>query len=130
MKIQLKEWEVKELSFHIAKEEKNHDNDKNSFNLKIADFYPEEDSIYFYIEFKIKINDTRFDLEFEIVFTFTTDSPITTEFKKSNFPKVNAPAIAFPFVRSYISNFTLQSGFDPIILPSVNFVELNKNQEA
>ena len=51
---------------------------------------------------------------------------VDEKFKQSDFLTINAPAIAFPYVRSYISNLTLQSGFSPIILPSVNFVKLAK----
>ena len=33
---------------------------------------------------------------------------------------VNAPAIAFPYLRAYISTLTTQSGISPIILPTLN----------
>lgn len=33
---------------------------------------------------------------------------------------VNAPAIAFPYLRAYISTLTTQSGIPPIILPTLN----------
>ena len=64
-----------------------------------------------------------------MLFLFQVDQIVDEEFKQSDFIKVNAPAIAFPYVRSYISNLTLQSGFAPIILPSVNFVTLNENKK-
>lgn len=34
--------------------------------------------------------------------------------------KVNATAILFPYLRSMVSNVTINSGFDPIILPVIN----------
>ena len=62
-----------------------------------------------------------------MLFTFGLDEDITEEFKVSDFPKINAPAIAFPYLRAFISNVTLQSGFNPVMLPSINFVEFAKN---
>lgn len=63
-------------------------------------------------------------MNLEAVFVFSMDDEIDEAFKVSNFPKINAPAIAFPYIRAFISNLTLQSGFDPVILPSINFVKL------
>jgi preprotein translocase subunit SecB len=59
---------------------------------------------------------------------FSTDTDITSDFMKSDFLKINAPAIAFPYIRAFISNLTLNSGIDPIMLPSFNFVEIAKQQ--
>lgn len=75
------------------------------------------------------IRDAEFSIKLEMLFLFQIDQHIDEDFKQSDFVKINAPAIAFPYVRSYISNFTLQSGFDPIILPSVNFVTFGKNND-
>lgn len=60
---------------------------------------------------------------------FETDAEINQEFIDSNFPYVNAPAIAYPFVRAFISNLTLNSGYSPIMLPSVNFVALHEKKK-
>lgn len=55
---------------------------------------------------------------------FVTDMPIDEDFKQSAFPYVNAPAISYPYLRVFISNLTLNSGYDPVMLPSINFVAL------
>ena len=55
---------------------------------------------------------------------------ITEDFKLSSFPKINAPAIAFPYLRAFVSNLTLQSGLEPVILPSINFVQLANNDSS
>ncbi|WP_447877590.1 protein-export chaperone SecB [Serratia fonticola] len=61
---------------------------------------------------------------------FTTDTDITPSFKTSPFIFVNSPAIAYPFLRAYIANIMLLSGYDPIMLPTVNFQKLyNDNQK-
>ena len=62
-------------------------------------------------------------------FFFETDSPITEDFKKSSFPLINAPAIAFPYLRSFLSVLTMQAGYSPIMLPSINFVEFAKKAQ-
>ena len=64
-----------------------------------------------------------------MAFLFQMDENVTNDFRDSDFVKINAPAIAFPYLRSYISNLTLQSGFSPIILPSINFVEFAKQNK-
>lgn len=62
---------------------------------------------------------------------FVTDDDITDEFKKSHFIFVNSPAIAYPFLRACVANIMLLSGYDPIMLPTVNFQKMfndkNKN---
>lgn len=126
MNIQLKEWKVKNLSFKINDIQIEKKTKKNSFNLSMGHFFSEENSKEFGIGFRINIKDEEFNILMEMVFLFELDEDVDEKFKQSEFLTINAPAIAFPYVRSYISNLTLQSGFSPIILPSVNFVKLAK----
>lgn len=128
MNIQLKEWKVKNLSFKINDIQIEKKTKKNSFNLSMGHFFSEENSKEFGIGFRINIKDEEFNILMEMVFLFELDEDIDEKFKHSDFLTINAPAIAFPYVRSYISNLTLQSGFSPIILPSVNFVKLAKKK--
>ncbi len=128
MNIQLKGWRVKKLSFKIN-DNPSRTLKKDSLNLSIGHTFPEDNDKEFGIGFIIKIKDSDFKIELEMLFLFQVDQIVDEEFKQSDFIKVNAPAIAFPYVRSYISNLTLQSGFAPIILPSVNFVTLNENKK-
>lgn len=60
---------------------------------------------------------------------FETDAEIDKGFIESNFPYVNAPAIAYPFLRAFISNLTLNAGYSPVMLPSVNFVALHEKKK-
>lgn len=126
MKIQLEDWKVRNLIFAI----KNNKRKTNSFGLSIGRSLLKEDPKGFVIAFKIAINDKEFSLKLEMIFNFRTDEELDENYLESDFFKINAPAIAFPYVRSYISNLTLQSGFNPIILPSVNFVHLAKDSES
>ncbi|MGD4786207.1 protein-export chaperone SecB, partial [Xanthomonas citri pv. citri] len=65
-------------------------------------------------------------LEIEHSSIFTSNVNLDKKFQESNFPKVNAPAIAYPFLRTFIANFLLNSGYEPIILPSINFTKFKK----
>ena len=47
-----------------------------------------------------------------------------------NYFYVNAPAIVFPYLRSYISALTALSGCKTIILPPINIIPLGKDLEA
>lgn len=128
MKLSLKHWRVNNLSFVVKDEVE--DTNVNTFNLNTSKKFSEQENSNFHVDFDISICDEQFDISIEATFEFQTDEPITEEFKISDFPKVNAPAIAFPYLRAYISNLTLQSGFNPIILPSINFVKMAKNDNG
>lgn len=102
---------------------------KSGFNLSMGNFYPELDRNKFGVGLLVKIKDEDYDLNVEMVFMFETNVEINKQFVDSDFPKVNAPAIAFPYIRAFISNFTMQAGFSPIVLPSINFVEYSKKKQ-
>lgn len=55
----------------------------------------------------------------EAVFQFNN-----TDDYKSNLFTINAPAIAFPYVRAYIASLTAQSGVGSIMLPTFNLSNL------
>jgi preprotein translocase subunit SecB len=99
-------------------------------SLDVSNHFP-EDRKSFQVEFAIKINTKRNDFTMKIVAVahFSTDSEIDPEFRDSSFIRINAPAIAFPYVRAFISNLTLNSGYDPIVLPTYNFVKLGTETE-
>jgi preprotein translocase subunit SecB len=44
-----------------------------------------------------------------------------------NFLNISAPTILYPFIRAFVSNFSLQSGMNPILIPTINFG--NRNQK-
>jgi preprotein translocase subunit SecB len=122
MRIQLESWKIQTLNFTMVEDAR----EENSFALKIGQVFPENKKKQFVVIFDIDLKDKDFDLVFQVGFIFSTEEEINEDFKFSDFPKINAPAIAFPFIRAYISNLTLQSGFEPVILPSINFVKLAK----
>jgi len=129
MKIQLKNWKVKNLSFKINEYLDGESKEKNNLDLSVGDTLIEGKTKEFGIGFLMNIEDEEFNIHLEMIFLFETDDVLNEEFMSSSFVKINAPAIAFPYVRSFVSNITLQSGFSPVILPSINFVELAKEKK-
>ncbi|RKS02882.1 protein-export chaperone SecB [Flavobacterium sp. 102] len=123
MKIKLNDWKVQEMTFSVVK---NDDRKEDSFDLKTSQFFPEDDKRSFSLLFEIDVKDTDFDMFIKMLAIFELDEDITEEFKVSDFPVINAPAIAFPYLRAVISNITLQAGYRPVMLPSINFVEFAK----
>ena len=119
-------WNVEKLIFSTLKDKQRPE--KNSFDLSTSQFFSDDISKSFSIFFEIEIRDVHFNLQLEAIFVFELDNEIDENFKLSDFPKINAPAIAFPYLRAFISNLTLQSGFNPVVLPSINFVELAKKK--
>jgi preprotein translocase subunit SecB len=105
---------------------------KTSLNFK-SSLKKELSNNHFSIDFLINLKAKGFIFSVNSVAIFQTDKVLDETFLSSQFCKINAPAIAFPFIRTYISNTTLNSGFDPIILPSFNFVKIfqeeNNNME-
>lgn len=128
MQIQMviSEWKVNKLSLDRkdVKEE-----GKNCFSLDVKKSFDFGDKD-FYISFNLDIDDAAYKLEIEAIYKFhLVDGVIDDAFKNSSFPKVNAPAIAFPYLRATVANITLQSGLEPLMLPSINFSKMNEESE-
>ena len=69
------------------------------------------------------------ELEIDFVAWFEADGPITEDFLQSQWALVNAPAIAFPFLRSFVSTLTLNAGYRPVLLPTINFLKMYENRK-
>lgn len=130
MNIQLKDWKITNLNLFLLDGESKRE--ENSFDLETGSYFSDEkESNSFSVGFKLKIDDKVFDLLIEAIFNFEIiGKKITEEFKLSSFPKVNAPAIAFPYLRAFVSNLTLQSGLETVILPSINFIKLGNDKTS
>ncbi|MEZ5537959.1 MAG: protein-export chaperone SecB [Thiolinea sp.] len=89
----------------------------------------EDDSKRFLIvfEFIMSLGDT-FSLEVTYLAEFEADEPVDEE-RDNKLLTVNAPAIAYPFLRAYIATVLLNSGLPPVMLPTFNFVEFARQQE-
>lgn len=102
----------------------------DNFKLSFVNQYFDDDKS-FIVRFFVNLSskEERFVIDLEYVGFFETDEPITEEFKGSHFPTTNAPAIAYPFLRSLINTVAVNSNLNPIILPTINFQELVRKQK-
>lgn len=55
------------------------------------------------------------------LFEFTTDLPSEDQIEK--IARINCAAIAFPYLRETVADITRRSGFPPLHIPPVNFVD-------
>ncbi|MEJ1369408.1 MAG: protein-export chaperone SecB [Candidatus Sedimenticola sp. (ex Thyasira tokunagai)] len=126
MQIQLVETKV--YSLVICDQEE----DKPLTGLKVGTaFHPaelEQFTIVFDLQVATSDNERVFDIKF--VAFFKSDKEITEADRELHFFNVNAPAIAYPFLRSYVANVMLLSGYEPVMLSTINFSQLAKDIAA
>lgn len=103
---------------------------ERAFEFDFECKFSEEESDTFVLIFYLTIiNPDKFKVDIEYASFFQASESINEDFIKSPFPIINAPAIAFPYLRCLLSNFTLNAGFEPVILPSINFVEFAEEKK-
>ena len=92
--------------------------------LRYSPAYNEERPKEFAVIFDLKLPlESTNQLLVSYLAVFETTEVITEEFKISHFPKVNAAAVAYPYLRAFVSQFTALAGFEPHTLPIRNFVK-------
>lgn len=81
----------------------------------------------FFIRYKLNINNTDEDVKIYIESSvlFESASAITESDLQSSLYKHNAPAIGFPFVRSFINTLMVNAGMGDLILPTFNFFNVD-----
>jgi len=72
----------------------------------------------------------EFNLKLHFVAWFESPQHLEDAEVNSPFARINAPAIAFPYLRSFVSLLTLNAGFKPAILSPVNFVKVYEELES
>lgn len=128
MNIQLRKWKVAKLDMQLYDQEGNNDEANRSFKFSYKTAGLPRSKNSFVVSFEVSIIGQDFKMDLLMDFFFVTDNNLDDTFFRSPFAKVNAPAIAFPYIRSYISNLTMQSGYETVVLPSINFVKLTENK--
>ncbi len=112
--------------FNISSSESEYLNDnlteELNMNLSYTTVFSKENINTFIIEFELNLfhETNKFTARFKMIALFETKEPINEAFEGSPFVNTNAPAIAFPFLRSFVSTITLNAGFKSVILPSIN----------
>ncbi len=96
-----------------------------SMKFQFATGFRESECNTFQVKFLIELSSSHslFSINIETSTLFSTNNAITDEFKNSDLATINAPAIAFPFLRSFIQTFCVNAGIAPIVLPAFNFAE-------
>lgn len=129
-RIKLDRFFVEELKYQCGNYNAVNTSDQVDIELGVSSSFSDNalKSYLIIIAVKIKSKTDDFSLECKTVGRFVTSEDMDEEFKTSHFVKINSPAILYPFVRSYINTITTNSGFSPIILPSVNFSSLDGHE--
>ena len=73
------------------------------------------------LELNVKINDRNqaIKIDVDVIGIFKFDKEVDPK-TLSSLVNVNASAMLFPYVRSYITSLTALSGIQPVILPVLN----------
>jgi len=104
------------------------ENDKFEQNLTYSIFHFTEAPDEFSVLFQLKIEKNFYEIECIYETKFKVSEKITEEFLNSDFAKISAPAIGFPFLRAFVSFLTLTAGYKSLMLPSVNFTKYDKTK--
>lgn len=84
----------------------------------------------FVVKFDLELHskeDEKFKSKLVMAAIFETEQDMDDDFKKSDFVQLNAPAIAFPYLRSFVTTVTTLAGYKPIILPTINLSRLSND---
>lgn len=98
------------------------DEGKVDYTITPSVYFPKDDEQKFYIitDLYLKV-DNGFDLYVRAVAHFRLEGEIDAETKKA-FINANAPAISFPYIRSFVSLLSVNLGcINPIMLPTQFF---------
>ncbi|MCA6971184.1 protein-export chaperone SecB [Pectobacterium carotovorum] len=131
MNLRLKENKVKQIILDDVITDSDDSHPEHGFSLEFNPSFNKDEG-YFSIDFNflyiIKDDESHHKvMKVNYCSTFTTDGEITDDFISSKFPIINAPAIAYPFLRAFVANFLLSSGYNPILLPSINFTRFKND---
>lgn len=90
--------------------------------------FSESEKTNFAITFSLSVNTPDCYLDLEYASFFIADDEIEDKDYESKFYTVNAPAIAYPFLRAYVANLFISSGFPAVMIPTINFVKLAEDK--
>lgn len=124
MKIQLERTFAEEIQLTPYSSDK----EDGDLNLSVVPQLNKENDKSFIIQFNLKLFMPKESYKLQIVFNaiFKTDKVVTDDELNGDFFQINAPAIAYPFLRSMVSYLSVTTGHSNIMLPTVNFVEFGK----
>lgn len=109
--------------------------EKRKLDLEVDVYKLTSQTVSIQISVKVLIaENVHLSTLYEVVFTVAEsedeDFEVSNETLQNTFLQVNAPAIAYPFLRAFIATVSVNCGYDSVILPAVNFQALyNKKKE-
>lgn len=110
--------------------ERAHDFNIGEFQINIEHLshIHKEDKNLFQTVFIVNITDTskKFNLQVKAIADFQIVGDIEKDIYNS-FVNINAPAIAYPYLRAFVTNIVVQAGMAPIIIPPINFTKQTPN---
>ena len=71
----------------------------------------------------------QFEMSVAFVAWFKSDSELPPDFKNTDFAGINAPSIAYPYLRSFVGATTVLAGYEAATLPVMNFVSMRSSME-
>ncbi|MBQ5941769.1 protein-export chaperone SecB [Massilia sp. AB1] len=94
-----------------------------------------ESSVIIHLQLRTIVNDgmgirVHYCAEFEVADSENSEYKVTDDTLRDTFMQVNAPAIAYPYLRSFVSIICVNAGQDPTILPPVNFQALFNKRKS
>ena len=104
------------------------ENDEGKISLDYETHFDSEDKKRFAVSFQTSVMTEDISIDANYVSYFVAGEDIEDESHASAFFHVNAPAIGYPFLRAYVANLMLSSGYPILMMPTVNFVELAKEK--
>ncbi|EJL6748760.1 protein-export chaperone SecB [Vibrio alginolyticus] len=125
MNLKLESTQITNLTLEDFEGDKESEDVGAILEFQLASAFSNEDPHTFLILFKLSMvlqEGKILTLDFRA--EFSTEDSIDDDFKFSEVPKVRAPIIAFPYVRSFVSTFLLNAGYEPAVLPIIDFEEL------
>lgn len=99
---------------------------QRSTSLAVEALKASANKVIILIKLKLVVEeDIGMMVDFAAAFNVTDDDvldfEVDDEVLKNTFIQVNAPAIAYPFLRAYVSTISVNSGYEQVLLPPVNF---------
>lgn len=124
--IRLDSFHLSRLNFNIDERLwENNKLDDTKFKINFTQLLKEDKDNYFGILFTVIVQNTdetiKLDFDFLGHFEVKNIQLDDNNLETNTILKSSAPAIIFPYIRAFISNFTINAGFNPIILPAINF---------
>ncbi|MCC7467226.1 MAG: protein-export chaperone SecB [Saprospiraceae bacterium] len=126
MKFKLNDIQYVDITYQTKTSDKNITSELST-TLNLSFISTELPSNRFDILFEVELKSKKtklFKLKIKALAHFEASEKITESFSTSPLARINAPAIAFPYIRAFISNLTLNAGYNPVLLPTFNFVAL------